>query len=65
MKVTDEGSQPGEAGTTRAAEVSEATPALPSADQHSFNETLREGVRGLGGLVRDRKRRATPAGEDN
>ena len=41
----------------RAVDVSTPTPPLASEDQHSFNESLRAGVRGLGGLVRGRKRR--------
>jgi hypothetical protein len=35
----------------------DATPALPSPDQKFFNESLRAGVRGLGELVRNRKKK--------
>jgi hypothetical protein len=34
-----------------------ATPARPSPDQEFFNESLRAGVRGLGELVRNRKKK--------
>jgi hypothetical protein len=35
----------------------EAAPTLPSPDQKFFNESLRTGVRGLGELVRNRKKK--------
>jgi hypothetical protein len=45
-----------EAGVNRPPPV-DAAPALPSSDQKSFNESLRTGVRGLGELVRNRKKK--------
>lgn len=50
---------PGVEATVRGPVDSMATelPPLPSEDQRFFNESLRAGVRGMGELVRKRKKR--------
>jgi hypothetical protein len=63
MDTMQEEPRDGEEAGTRGGDKTDAPQPLPSADQHSFNESLRAGVRGLGGLLRERKRRNERGGE--